>query len=279
MTAFSIDEPRSLLDAVEAVARHAAVRILEVYSRTFDVHEKGDGSPLTEADEASHQAIVGGLRRLTPGLHVLSEESVDVPVSERRRWTRFWLVDPLDGTKEFIKRNGEFTVNIALVENDRPVLGVVHVPATGVSYLGAGGLGAWKIDKSGLHSIRTTAFSGGTVRVVASRSHADHRLTQYLASIGDHDLVSVGSSLKFCLVAEGRADVYPRLAPTMEWDTAAAHVIVEAAGGRVHDAIGRPLRYNKPALRNPWIIACGSGDRDWTEPLRAEESFSESSTT
>jgi 3'(2'), 5'-bisphosphate nucleotidase len=257
-------DPCRHLDAVEKIALSAGARILEIYSRAFGVTEKGDGSPLTEADEASHAAIAEGLARLTPEIPVLSEESAEIAFEQRRGWERFWLVDPLDGTKEFIKRNGEFTVNIALIERDRPVLGVVHVPVKGVTYLACTGGGAFKREGGAeRRPIRATRFSGGRARIVASRSHSDHHLTEYLARVGEHELVSMGSSLKFCLIAEGAADVYPRLGPTMEWDVGAAHCVVEAAGGRVLAPDGGPLRYNKPVLRNPWIMTCGDGDYDW----------------
>jgi 3'(2'), 5'-bisphosphate nucleotidase len=259
------------LDDAITIAVDAGHRILEIYRRDFGVVEKGDGSPLTEADRAAHEAIVARLAKLTPGIPVLSEESSKLDYAERAKWPRFWLVDPLDGTKEFIKRNGEFTVNIALVENGRAVLGVVHVPVTAVSYSACAGLGAFKQQGAvAPQPIRARAFRGGKAVVVASRSHAGKHIEGFLKNIGDHDVVSMGSALKLCLVADGTADVYPRLGPTMEWDTAAAQCVVEAAGGSVTDMHAKPLRYNKPSLLNPWFMVSGAGGHDWHRQLPAE---------
>ena len=259
-----------LLEPVKALARQAGERILEVYnSRDYTVEEKDDRSPLTTADLASHNAIVEGLGRLTPGIAVLSEESAGLPYSERSGWRRYWLVDPLDGTREFIKRNGEFTVNIALIEDGVPVLGVVHVPVTGVSYSACRGCGAFKQAGSGRpQPIRVRRLDGGPVMVVGSRSHRGKSLNAFLEKLGDHEMVGMGSSLKLCLVAEGRADIYPRLGPTSEWDTAAAQCIVEQAGGQVTDTGMRPLRYNtKDSLLNPFFLVFGDDSRDWSQYL------------
>ncbi|MBI3899519.1 MAG: 3'(2'),5'-bisphosphate nucleotidase CysQ [Gammaproteobacteria bacterium] len=265
----SFDPCRSI-DAVEQTALEAGRRILAVYAHEFGVTAKGDGSPVTAADDAAQAVIVERLTQLTPQIPILSEEAASVDYADRAGWTRFWLVDPLDGTKEFISRNGEFTVNIALIEHGEPVLGVVHVPVNGVTYLACRGFGAFKRQGAGAPiAIRAQHYDGRRPRVVASRSHADASLQDYLTRVGEHDLVSMGSSLKFCLVAEGMADVYPRLGPTMEWDTGAAQCIVEVAGGRVVDPDGAPLRYNKPSLRNPWLIASGAGGYDWNRYLAA----------
>ncbi len=260
--------PCELLDPVRHIAFDAGRRILDVYEQGFTVTGKDDHSPLTEADRRSNEFILAELARLAPDVPVLSEESAVAGPEIRRAWKFFWLVDPLDGTKEFISRNGEFTVNIALIEGERPVLGVVYVPMVGTCYSACRGAGAFK-QKSECRPdpIRARAFAGGKPIVVASRSHAGPETAAFLASLGAHDTVAMGSSLKFCLVAEGTADVYPRLGPTMEWDTAAAQCVVEEAGGRVLDARGRPLAYNKPVLRNPWFIACGAGDTDWVRYL------------
>lgn len=250
------------------IAREAGRRILDVYERGFEVEEKEDRSPLTEADRASHEIISERLKQLTPDVPVLSEESASVPHERRADWRRFWLVDPLDGTKEFINRNGEFTVNIALIEGDRPVLGVVYVPVTGLAYFASAGSGAFKQKgECEIQPICSRRFNSGNPVVVASRSHAGPETEAFLKSLGAHDVVSMGSALKFCLVAEGTADVYPRLGPTMEWDTAAAQCVVEAAGGRVTDLQRRPLRYNKPDLHNPWFMVSGAGDYDWYRHL------------
>jgi 3'(2'), 5'-bisphosphate nucleotidase len=259
--------PNHWLDEVAAIGEAAGKRILEVYQRPFDVQHKDDGSPLTEADRAAHELILARLRVLAPDLPVLSEESATIEYRVRSGWTRFWLVDPLDGTREFVKRNGEFTVNIALIDDGRPVLGVVHVPVTGVTYLGLRGVGAWKIEGGTRQAIRVRMYRGGRATVVASRSHRGEAVDRFLARLeareGVYDTASYGSSLKLCLVAEGAADIYPRLGPTSEWDTAAAQCVVEAAGGRVINLDGMPLHYNKPDILNPWFLVTGAGDYDW----------------
>jgi 3'(2'), 5'-bisphosphate nucleotidase len=251
------------------LAQEAGRAILDIYNRDFQVEQKADESPLTEADLASHHTIVDGLQQLTPDIPVLSEESASLPYETRRRWHRYWLVDPLDGTREFIKRNGEFTVNIALIEDGRPVMGVVHVPVSGVSYTGEADRGAYKHDQHGVrHPIEVTRATQRPIRVAGSRSHAGDSLQRFLDNLGAHDIVSMGSSLKLCLVAEGCADVYPRLGPTSEWDTAAAQAVVEAAGGRVTDTSMQPLRYNqKESLLNPHFLVFGDLDIDWSQYL------------
>ena len=247
------------------IASAAGQAILEVYHQDFPVTQKDDKSPLTAADLASHRIIVDGLRRIEPDTPVLSEEGAKIPYAIRGQWQRYWLIDPLDGTREFVKRNGEFTVNIALVEKGRPVVGVVHVPVSGVSYLGQVGQGAWKIAADGsTQAVRVCEKHPPSVRVAGSRSHAGDSLVRFLERLGNHELVSIGSSLKLCLVAEGSADIYPRLGPTSEWDTAAAQAIVEAAGGLVTDTRLRPLRYNtKDSLRNPHFLAFGDRNGNW----------------
>ncbi len=262
--------PCDHLEPVCAIAREAGRRILDVYEREFKVEQKEDRSPLTEADRAAHEIIAARLQALAPDIPVLSEESAKIDYAARAGWQRFWLVDPLDGTKEFINRNGEFTVNIALIEGGRPVLGVVYVPAPALTYFACAGQGAYK-QKGGceLQPVRVRRFSGGKPIVVASRSHAGPETEAFLRSLGEHDVVSMGSALKLCLVAEGAADVYPRLGPTMEWDTAAAQCVVEAAGGRVTDLRRQPLVYNKPSLLNPWFLVSAAGDYDWHRHLPA----------
>ncbi len=255
------------LDPVRALAAEAGDRILEIYATAFGVTAKEDNSPLTAADLAAHRVIVAGLQRLTPDIPVLSEESAAISFAERAKWRRYWLVDPLDGTKEFVQRNGQFTVNIALIEGYEPVLGVVRVPVTGVCYFAARGHGAF-CERPGQPSRPITVKPlqpGEPVRVVGSRSHGGPGLQAFVAKLGAHELVTIGSSLKFCQVAEGSADVYPRLGPTSEWDTAAAQAIVEVAGGRVVSAeTGEPLRYNaRESLLNPHFIVYGDASRDW----------------
>ncbi|RMD78778.1 MAG: 3'(2'),5'-bisphosphate nucleotidase [Gammaproteobacteria bacterium] len=263
----------ALLEPVLGLAVEAGERIREVYARDFDVAEKEDRSPLTEADMAAHETILAGLRRLSPELPVLSEESAEIPYAERARWERYWLVDPLDGTREFIKRNGEFTVNIALVEAGRPVLGVIHVPVSGVSYFACAGGGAFRQDPGGeARAIHVRPWDGGRLVVAGSRSHPSPQLMRFVALFPEHEVVSMGSSLKSCLVAEGRADVYVRFGPTSEWDTAAAQCVVEEAGGGLCDFELRPLRYNtKPSLINPPFIVCGDLRHDWRRWLRAAQ--------
>ena len=251
------------------VARQAGAAILTIYNQEFDVEQKADDSPLTAADLASNRVIVDGLKSLAPDVPLLSEEGANIPFETRRSWQRYWLIDPLDGTKEFIKRNGEFTVNIALVDDGCPVLGVVHVPVTGVSYIGRVGEGAWKIDADGaIHPIRVRDKRGVPTQVAGSRSHAGDSLQRFLERLGDHEIVSMGSSLKLCLVAEGTADIYPRLGPTSEWDTAAAQAVVEAAGGMVTDTEMKPLRYNtKDSLLNPHFLVFGDRSEKWEDFL------------
>jgi 3'(2'), 5'-bisphosphate nucleotidase len=255
-----------LLDSVARLAHAAGEKILAVYNSEFAIEQKDDRSPLTEADIASHHAIVAGLSELTPGVPILSEESSTLPYAQRSLWQRYWLVDPLDGTKEFIKRNGEFTVNIALIEGGVPVLGVVHVPVSGVSYRACRGCGASKQEPGRKpHPIRVRRLPDGPVMVVGSRSHRGESLNRFLENLGEHEMVGMGSSLKLCLVAEGAADIYPRLGPTSEWDTAAAQCVVEQAGGHVTDTDMQPLRYNtKDSLLNPFFLVFGDDSRDWS---------------
>jgi 3'(2'), 5'-bisphosphate nucleotidase len=256
------------LEEVVVIAADAGRRILEVYERSYAVSDKLDGSPLTEADSLAHTLIVERLGRMSPDIPILSEESAAVDYAERSHWHTFWLVDPLDGTKEFINHNGEFTVNIALIVEGRPVLGVVYVPVTGTTYLACIGIGAFKQVGRTRQVIHASRYSGGKATVVASRSHRGDKLEGFLARLeaheGGYETASMGSSLKLCLVAESKADVYPRLGPTSEWDTAAAQCVVEVAGGHVTDMRGKPLIYNKPSVLNPWFLVSGAGKYDWS---------------
>ena len=258
-------DPRSLIEPIVALAEDAGRAILEVYSTDFDVQEKADESPLTQADLASHRWIDAGLRSLTPEIPIISEESGLPTFSERGAWQTYWIVDPLDGTKEFVNRNGEFTVNIALIEDHRPVLGVVHVPVQCKTYVGCEGLGAERRDQDREPVAIGVANQCATPpRIVGSRSHRGASLDLFLENVGDYDMVPMGSSLKFCVVAEGAADVYPRLGPTSEWDTAAAQAVVEQAGGRVVTLDGKPMKYNAKAdILNPHFVVIGAADRDW----------------
>lgn len=267
------------LDAVRKIAITAGKEILDVYHQdeAIEVTLKGDNSPLTEADRRANEIIVEELENLHPRFPVLSEESEAVDFDMRRSWNWYWLVDPLDGTKEFVKRNGEFTVNIALIHDGNPMLGVVHVPVSGVTYLGSEDRGAWKEDESGnIQKIETRSIADmePPVKVVASRSHrgdeVDGAIAKIEAALGKTEVVSMGSSLKICLVAEGVADIYPRLAPTCEWDTAAAHAVVKAAGGEIVDTNFVPLRYNqKEELLNPHFIVLGDTTYHWQEVINS----------
>jgi 3'(2'), 5'-bisphosphate nucleotidase len=250
--------PILLLPKVIAVAEQAAAVILEHYAGGTTISAKADASPVTAADEAAEAVILDGLRGLTPGLPIVAEEAVaqgQVPdVGEGA----FWLVDPLDGTKEFISKNGEFTVNIGLVEDRQPILGVVLAPAKGIAWWGALGQGACRREAGEVRRIQVRPWPSKGMVAVASRSHRDAETDAWLAAEGITETVSAGSSLKFCLVAEGKADVYPRFGPTMEWDVAAGHAVLRAAGGRVLTVEGVPFRYAKPGFRNPGFIAYGA---------------------
>lgn len=259
--------PCKYLDSLAEIARQAGAAIMEVYQLDFDVEHKGDGSPLTQADLAAHNLIKNALLKLTPDLPVLSEESRDISWQKRSSWHTYWLVDPLDGTKEFVNRNGEFTVNIALIRNKRPVLGVVYAPVYDILYSGCEGVAATRIEKNGpVEKIAVRHFTGCRPTIVASRSHRGEALEQAIARIqqahGEAEILSMGSSFKLCLVAEGKADVYPRLGLTSEWDTAAAHAVVNAAGGRVTSLDGKVLQYNKKDLLNPWFVV-SDAESDW----------------
>ena len=247
-----------LLDRIIPIARAAGTIVMEVYATEFKVEGKGDASPVTEADHRAEALILPALARITPGLQVVSEEAASagrIPVVAER----FWLVDPLDGTREFVNRNGEFTVNIALVERDTPVLGVVLAPASGRLFAGAAGAGAFVEDESGRRQAITCRRIPATgLTVVSSRSHGDlAALDAFLTGRVVASHVTAGSSLKFCLVAGGQADLYPRFGRTMEWDTAAGHAILRAAGGCVTDLNGAELRYGKPDFANPHFVAMG----------------------
>ena len=260
-----------LLPAIVGISRQAGREILEVYGTDFEARAKADSSPLTEADLRAHRLIVVALAKLTPDLPVLSEESAEIAYAERSSWPRYWLVDPLDGTKEFVSRNGEFTVNIALIDGHRPVLGVVHIPVTDTTYSGIPGVGAWRevIDRPRA-PIGVRRLARPPLRVLGSRSHGNAALQSALAALGPHELKPAGSSIKLCLVADGSADLYPRLGPTSEWDIAAGQAVVEAAGGQVvRVADGQALQYNAKAdLLNPDFLAYGDPAcyRNWPRP-------------
>jgi len=253
---------------VSEIAKLAGEKILDIYEQEISVEWKENDSPLTEADRRSHEYITSGLEKLQIKYPILSEEGKVIPYEERHLWRRYWLIDPLDGTKEFIKRNGEFTVNIALIDDGVPVLGVVYAPVLDVLYFASLESGAYKQVGSGqVERIKVCEYhEGDTWRVVASRSHMSEETEDLIRHLGKTELVSMGSSLKLCLVAEGAAHIYPRLAPTSEWDTAAAQCIVEQAGGMVVTPDMNPLRYNsKESLLNPHFIVCYGIDDLWTD--------------
>jgi len=264
------DRINTMLPQLLGIARRAGDAILEVYGGEFSVTHKDDNSPLTRADLASHVIIRDALTAFTPDIPILSEESATVEFQVRSTWPRYWLVDPLDGTKEFVNRNGEFTVNIALIDKHRPVCGVVHVPVSGVSYSGVIDSGAFRYSPgSDPQPIRVRRPCADPPVIVGSRSHANPVLEQFLAVLGPYEMVSMGSSLKFCVLAEGNADFYPRLGPTSEWDTAAAHAVVTAAGGRIIRLDGKPLEYNrKVSLLNPEFLVIADPDMDWQSLFR-----------
>ncbi|MCB1645758.1 MAG: 3'(2'),5'-bisphosphate nucleotidase CysQ [Pseudomonadales bacterium] len=272
-------DKNALCDGVIEIAKEAGAAILQVYGREdFDIESKSDDSPLTAADLASHKIIIEGLTRLAPEIPIMSEESDGISFEERSQWDTYFLVDPLDGTKEFIKRNGEFTVNIALIENGVPTMGVVYVPVMDVMYSGIQGVGAFRESAGERKQIQARPLAarlarGETLVVVASRSHSSPEMEDCMKNLvrkfAKIDTRNMGSSLKLCLVAEGEADMYPRLAPTSEWDTAAAHAVVEAAGGLVVDDKLVPLRYNtKESVLNPHFYVLADPAFHWNEVLK-----------
>ena len=262
--------PGIVLEQLADISRRAGLAILEWYGGDMGITQKSDDSPLTKADLASHELIQAELSNRWPEIPVLSEESADIPWETRRNWTQYWLVDPLDGTKEFINRNGEFTVNIALIRDHRPVMGIVHVPVTDTSYYGAYDFGAWRQQgTTEARPIQTRRPAAQPAVIVGSRSHANPELVNQLQQLGEHELVSMGSSLKFCRIAEGLADFYPRTGPTCEWDTAAAQAVVEAAGGQVVKIDGSALSYNtKEVYLNPYFFVFGDPAKEWLRPFQ-----------
>jgi 3'(2'), 5'-bisphosphate nucleotidase len=265
---------KDLANELIKISRDAGKEILNIYSSYITVEYKEDRTPLTEADKRSHHVITEGLKKIS-SYPVLSEEGKSIPYQERKKWEYFWMVDPLDGTKEFIKRNGEFTVNIALIHNNRPILGVVYAPAIDTLYYGGIDIGAYKVQDNkttDLNSIKQTQNNPKSITVVASKSHLNEETKEFIKMLENfYDNVktaSIGSSLKICLLAEKKADIYPRIAPTMEWDTAAAHAVLNATGGKMvkYEKVSflkelenlPELEYNKENLLNPHFIAIRS---------------------
>lgn len=261
-----------LLPDVVKLAQAASEKILEVYHRTerVEVHTKADQSPLTEADLLSNDIITQGLHKLTPEIPILSEESAEIPFAERRQWQRYWLVDPLDGTKEFVQRSGQFAVNIALIDHHQVILGVIAVPCQDVCYYAHKGAGAYKqLPDGSVQQLITKPYANGPIRVIASRLHGLEALTIFLQKLENYTVTHSGSALKSCLVTEGQADIYPRFGPTCEWDTGAGQCIIEEAGGALLTEQGQPLLYNtKESLINPNFIVVGDKHYDWMQFLK-----------
>jgi len=257
-----------LHEAVIAIARDASAAIMAVYAEDFEVQHKADRSALTRADLAAHRIIADGLSRLTPELPLLSEEGASIPWAMRQEWHAYWLVDPLDGTREFVKRNGEFTVNIALIEANQPVFGVIMAPVTGTIWHAQTGRSALRRDGETDRELRTRQPATAPLKVAASRSHRDPRTQAVLEHLPSAQAVPLGSSLKFCHIAEGALDVYPRFGPTYEWDTAAGQCILEAAGGALLAPDGRAFRYNRrDSLLNGDFMALGDVTLPWRDWL------------
>lgn len=252
-----------------SLAIKAGARILDFYRHGYDVEHKSDQTPLTQADIAAHEIIEEGLQALTPDIPVLSEEGEMVPFEIRKQWELYWLVDPLDGTQEFIRRNDEFTVNIALIKHGKPIMGLIHAPELEECYFASRGLGAYKKPTNKKpRLIRVKPHCRKSVVIAGSNSHPSEAFKQFVANVGDHIMLSMGSSLKSCMVAEGTADIYARLGPTSEWDTAAAQCIVEEAGGKLTDTNMQPLSYNtKDSLLNPHFFVFGDCSIDWSSYL------------
>ncbi|MEE9164766.1 MAG: 3'(2'),5'-bisphosphate nucleotidase CysQ [Nitrospinota bacterium] len=263
------NQQEALLGTAIIISEEAGKAVMDIYSRgDIETTYKTGDSPLTLADMASHNIIFEQLKKKTPDIPVLSEESENVPYNVRKSWKTFWLVDPLDGTKEFINQNGEFTVNVALIDCGKTVLGVVHAPVLRTIYYASAGKGAFKktyTDDERPSEIHVSDYHNGRLKIVASRSHSNNMLESFKRNVGDAEFTSMGSSLKLCLVAEGKAHLYPRLGPTMEWDTAAAQCIVESAGGTVTDLCKQTLNYNKPNLLNPFFMVSGKPPFPWWE--------------
>ncbi len=248
---------KETIQSVIDIANLAGDAIMSIYSTNFDYELKDDNSPLTKADIASNQIIINELERMNPSYPILSEESSNVKFEERSKWERYWLVDPLDGTKEFLKKNDEFTVNIALIEKNTPIFGVIRVPAKSITYWGGVDIGSYsKKDGESSKKINVSKRRSTGLRVVSSRSHKNNRLDECLSNFDSIQDINIGSSLKFCLLAEGKADLYPRLGPTSEWDTAAGEAILKYSGGYLLTIDGKKMNYNNSeALLNPYFIA------------------------
>ena len=251
-----------LIEQLIGISKEAGKAILEVYNSDFDYQVKEDSSPLTKADTLSNNIICKGLQRITPEIPILSEENSNIPFGIRTSWEHYWLVDPLDGTKEFIKKNGEFTTNIALIFENRPIFGMIHVPASNEIFWGSKEIGSYHLKGDSLSDMKKISASQekkDSLRIVSSRSHPSGGLKILLEKLEKFELVSVGSSLKFCLIAKGEADCYPRLGPTCEWDTAAGEIIAESAGANIVNLENKTMKYNhKENYLNPHFLVSNS---------------------
>ncbi len=254
-----------LVDEIKQISCLAGDKILEIYDTDFSVEKKEDNSPLTAADMAAHNTICDALKKLTPDIPILSEESSNISFSERQSWFQYWLVDPLDGTREFIKRNGEFSVNIALIEKHQSILGVIHIPVTGINYSACLNNGAYKHEPNKEPiKISSKKTDPDNITIAGSRSHGNAQQRSFIENLNDPEILAIGSSLKFCLVAEGLADIYPRFGPTSEWDSAAAQCIVEESGAIVVDTNFKTLEYNtKESLINPSFLVIADNNFNW----------------
>ena len=261
--------PQDLLPMLIMLCRSTGNRITEIYNGKFEIERKSDMTPVTCADMAAHCAITAGLEMLLPNIPILSEEDADIPFEERRQWQRYWLIDPIDGTREFINRTGEFTINIALIDNNQPILGIVYAPVIEVCYYASRGNGAYKlINGQQPLPLSIRPCDNSNTIVVGGRSGTTPQFESYVGKIPSPQVINIGSSLKSCMIAEGGADIYPRFGPTSEWDTAAAQCVLEEAGGLITNTQLQPLRYNtKPSLLNPDFLAFGDTEWDWQRYL------------
>lgn len=263
-------EAAALVSEVLPIAKEAGHRIMAVFnSKDLDIQQKRDWSPVTRADLESNQYITQQLNQLTPDIPVLSEEDPEVPFAQRRQWKYHWLIDPLDGTRSFIDNHRDFSINIALIHQQRAILGVVYAPSTGICYYAEASSGVFKIDEDDVtRPIQTRKMGDKAVVVLGSRSHGSEAIKDFVSRLAQHSMIKMGSALKSCLVAEGKADIYPRFGPTSEWDTAAAQIIVEMAGGFMTDLQMAPLLYNaRESIINPYFLCIGDNSYPWQEYL------------
>lgn len=268
---FSKERKKELLDGLLILVEQAGKAVINIYQNDIQVERKSDNSPLTKADKKAHEIISAGLMKLQPDLPMISEEGAHLPYEIRKNWRTYWLVDPLDGTKEFINRNGEFTVNIALIEDGYPIIGVVGQPVEERIYYAAAELGAFEIGPNQLEPVSiSTKAAQNSILTLVSKSHLSEELREEINQQKNIEMISVGSSLKFCMIANGKADFYPRIGPTSEWDIAAAQCVVEVAGGKVLSLDGERMKYNqKESFTNSNFVVVGDSQYDWSWVRRA----------